>query len=85
MKWLQTFCIVAMVPAALNVMPSPAEGRIMAPLCTGDGVVRSISIPIRRPSDKRGLPNNDPPGCCVKGCQSGSRKRGCCDDDPREN
>ena len=84
MKFLQTFCIVAMIPAAFNITPAPANGQITAALCTGDGVSRSISIPIRRPIDKRGMPNNDPPGCCVKGCQSGGRKRGCCDDEPRE-
>ena len=80
MKLLQSFCIIAMVPAAFNVAPASANGRIMAALCTGDGITRSISIPIQR-----GIPSNDPPGCCVKGCHSSSRKRGCCDGDSLEN
>ena len=79
MKGLQFFCIMAMVPAAFNLSPASAGGRITAALCTGDGITRSVSIPIQRR-----LPVSDPPGCCVKGCHSGSRKRECCDDDARE-
>ena len=72
MKLTLLFGIFALVPAALNTTPASARGALSAPLCTGDGVARTITVPLG-PS---GLPNSDPPGCCVKGCHSGgARKR----------
>ena len=72
MKLLAMFCMVAMVPAALNAAPAEAA-TLTVPLCAGDGVARTISVPLGQSQ----LPGGDPPGCCVKGCHSGSsRKRG---------
>jgi len=71
--------LVAMLPAALNASPASAAGRsaLAVPLCTGDGVARTISVPVG-PQD---IPGKQVPGCCVKGCHTGGeRKRGkrCC-------
>ncbi|MFC3175394.1 hypothetical protein ACFOD9_14125 [Novosphingobium bradum] len=73
-SWLKNpalFGLVALVPAAFNV--TPAMGRGLAiPLCTGDGAARSVTVPVPA-SD---LPGGDQPGCCAKGCHTGSRKKG---------
>ena len=72
MKPLAIFGIVALLPAALNTTPASAHGALAAPLCTGDGIARTVSVPVA-PS---GLPGSEPPGCCTKGCHSGgARKR----------
>jgi len=64
------FALAALVPAALNT--SPAAGRsLIVPLCTGDGVLRSISLP----PGGEGPPGKEAPGCCAKACHTGSRKR----------
>lgn len=81
MKKISLFGLIAMVPAVLNVSPALARGvagnAILVPICSGDGVSRSISIPLG-PQD---IPGKQVPGCCVKGCHSGERKRAakkCC-------
>lgn len=72
MKLVAIFGIVALVPAALNTAPGASRGQLSVPLCTGDGVARTITVPV----GQSGLPNSDPPGCCAKGCHSGgARKR----------
>ena len=72
MRLMLLFGIFAMIPAALNTTPASARGQLSVPLCTGDGVARTITMPV----GQSGLPNSDPPGCCVKGCHSGgARKR----------
>ena len=72
MKALAIFCVFALVPAALNTNPAMAKGALAVPLCTGDGVARTISVPVT----PAGLPGSEPPGCCTKGCHSGgARKR----------
>ena len=65
------FGLVALVPAAFNVGPAAAHG-VAVPLCTGDGVARVVTMPV--PSQN--LPGGDQPGCCAKGCHTGSRKKG---------
>ncbi len=73
MRLVAIFGIVALLPAAMNTTPAMARGALAVPLCTGDGVARTISVPVA-PS---GLPGSEPPGCCTKGCHSGgARKRG---------
>jgi hypothetical protein len=62
--------LVALIPAALNVAPAAAHG-LAVPLCTGDGAARQVTVPV----PTRGLPGGDQPGCCAKGCHTGSRKR----------
>lgn len=71
MKPVVIFALVAMVPAALNTSPAAANGRLTMPLCTGDGLARTITVPVGQAR----LPGSEPPGCCQKGCHSGSRKR----------
>lgn len=70
MKLLASLCLLAMTPAALNVAPAQAQSLTM-PLCSGDGVVRTVTVPVG-PSQ---LPGHEPPGCCVKGCHSGSSRK----------
>ena len=73
MRLASIFCIIALLPAALNTTPALARGMLAAPLCTGDGVARVINLPMGPAS----LPGSEPPGCCVKGCHAGgARKRG---------
>jgi hypothetical protein len=62
--------LVALIPAALNVAPATAHG-LAVPLCTGDGAARQVTVPV----PTRDLPGGDQPGCCAKGCHTGSRKR----------
>ena len=72
MKPAAIFGILALLPAAQNTTPAMAHGRLAAPLCMGDGIARTVSVPLG-PS---GLPGSEPPGCCTKGCHSGgARKR----------
>ena len=62
--------LLALVPAALNVTPASAHGMAV-PLCTGDGAARTVTVPV----PARDLPGGDQPGCCAKGCHTGSRKK----------
>ena len=81
MRVLQTFALVALLPAALNAAPASARaGGVAVPLCTGDGAARTVRLPLGRPD----IPGADMPGCCAKGCQSGGarkRAKGCCETD----
>ena len=65
------FGLLALIPAALNVSPAAAQG-LAVPLCTGDGAPRQVTVPV----PARTLPGGDQPGCCAKGCHTGSRKKG---------
>ncbi|MDP3908423.1 hypothetical protein [Novosphingobium sp.] len=66
------FAMLALVPAAFNLAGPAAGGTMMMPLCTGDGVVRMVEVPLGGSQ----LPGPDQSSCCVKGCHSGcSRKR----------
>ncbi|MCK9543418.1 MAG: hypothetical protein M0R03_15465 [Novosphingobium sp.] len=68
--------IVAMLPAALNLGATAQARTLVMPVCTGDGTVHMMRIPLD-PAD----PASGQTGCCVKGCHAGSsRKRGdgCC-------
>ena len=71
MKPTMLFGLIALIPAALNTTPGNAHSQLAVPLCTGDGVARTITVPL----GQSGLPNSDPPGCCVKGCHSGSARK----------
>ena len=69
------FALAALLPAALNASPGSAAGRLLVPLCSGDGVVRQVSVPL----GPMPLPGGDMPGCCAKGCHAGgNRKRSGC-------
>jgi len=62
--------LAALVPAALNVSPAGVRG-LAVPLCTGDGITRTVTVPVSDP----GFPTDERPGCCAKGCHTGSRKK----------
>ena len=64
--------LIALIPAALNASSAQAGGFITMPLCTGDGQVRSVTVPIGQ--DQGPMPPGE--GCCAKGCHTGgSRKK----------
>lgn len=61
------FGLAALIPAAFAPAPASARGMTML-ICSGDGVVRSIELPLPGKSD--------PAPCCAKACHSGgSRKK----------
>ncbi|QKG72127.1 hypothetical protein [Erythrobacter mangrovi] len=60
--------LFALLPVALGPLPAQARS-ITAFICSGDGISRSIEIPI---DDQAPFP----PPCSAKGCHAGScRKR----------
>lgn len=66
------FAMLAMVPAAFNLSGPASGGTMMMPLCTGDGLVRMVEVPLDGPR----APGQDQSSCCVKGCHAScSRKR----------
>lgn len=73
------FGLLALIPAALNTTPASAQGgMITVPICTGDGQVHLVTMPLGR-SGAPAIPGSGDSGCCVKGCHGGSsRKRSSC-------
>ncbi|MDE2595424.1 MAG: hypothetical protein KGL44_00955 [Sphingomonadales bacterium] len=71
MRAISLFGIIALVPAALNVTPAAAAGLLTVPLCTGDGQVHMVNVPL----NGNGIPGGDTNGCCAKGCHSGSSRK----------
>lgn len=68
------FALTALVPAALNVSTPAAGASLLVPVCTGDGLVHMVQVPV---GGQQPLPGGDNGSCCAKGCHSGSsRKRG---------
>lgn len=66
------FAMLALVPAAFNLAGPASGATMMMPLCTGDGLVRMVEVPL----DGQQAPGQDQSNCCVKGCHSNcSRKR----------
>lgn len=74
MKRRALFGILALVPAAFNVAPAGAHSITVA-LCTGDGVARTMTVPV---PGRTGPPGREEPGCCTKACHTGSRKKSHC-------
>lgn len=69
------FSLFALVPAAVSAAAPAGGGGLAVLLCTGDGSVRAVTIPI---GPEGPAPAGDTP-CCAKGCHTGSsRKRGAC-------
>lgn len=67
------FAMLALVPAAFNLAGPASGATMMMPLCTGDGLVRMVEVPLDGPQ----APGQDQSNCCVKGCHTScSRKRG---------
>lgn len=66
------FGIVALVPAMLNLTVVTGGETISVQICTGDGQVHTVQVPVGgQPGDTgtKGL-------CCAKGCHTGGgRKR----------
>lgn len=63
--------ILTLLPAALGGVSASAASMQAVPICTGDGAVSTILIPVSAPA----LPGKDTSACCVKGCHAaGSRK-----------
>lgn len=72
MKSRAMLALVALLPAALFVPPAGAATIGMA-LCTGDGQVHTVRVPVGPEQP----PGNEQGPCCAKGCHAGSsRKRG---------
>lgn len=72
MRFAALFGLVALFPAAVNAASVPVSG-VLVPLCTGDGQVHMVRVPMRSP----GAPGGKDTPCCNKGCHAGSsRKRG---------
>lgn len=71
LRLIPLFGLVAMVPATLNAA-SVGGGSIAVPICTGDGLVHMVRVPVDQPGGQ----GQGQSGCCVKGCHAGgSRKR----------
>jgi hypothetical protein len=67
MKALAHFALVALLPAALGA--APVSTRIIAmPLCTGDGQVRSVEVPLEQPGQS-------PEPCRDKACHGGNPRK----------
>lgn len=67
------FGLVALSPAALNTSPGMHHPSVLVRLCSGSSTVQMVRLPV----GPAGLPGSEAPGCCAKGCHSGtSRKRG---------
>ena len=65
------FGILALVPAMLNLTVVTGGDMIAVQICTGDGQVHTVQVPIGGGSGEgtKGL-------CCAKGCHTGGgRKR----------
>lgn len=68
---LSLFGLLALVPLMLS-LPAAASDRVLhLPVCGGDGVVRTVDVPV----GEGGAPGKKDQ-CCPKGCHAGcSRKR----------
>lgn len=65
------FGLLALIPAMLNLTVVTSGQTISVQICSGDGQVHTMQLPLggTDPQDKQGL-------CCAKGCHNGnSRKR----------
>jgi hypothetical protein len=82
-RWVALFGMIALSPAAVGAAPHAADGRtVTVPLCSGDGIVRSMTMPLGHGD----VPGAEQPGCCAKGCHNGgARKRGKGGKEPRRS
>lgn len=72
MNRISTFGLVALIPAALNVSAAASAATLTMPLCTGDGQVRLVEVPLEQAPG----PGKNQGPCCAKGCHAGgSRKK----------
>jgi hypothetical protein len=66
MRALAGLALIALAPAALNA--APAGAAMTLPVCSGDGVVRIVELPLDDPA-------TPPEPGCVKGCHGGSSRK----------
>ncbi|MFN3516080.1 MAG: hypothetical protein ACK4YM_02850 [Novosphingobium sp.] len=64
------FGIVALIPAMLNLTIASSGGTMKVQICTGDGRLHTVEMPLGDGSggSKQGL-------CCAKGCHSGNNRK----------
>lgn len=64
------FGIVALIPAMLNLTIAGSGGTMTVQICTGDGSVHTVEVPLDDGSggSEQGL-------CCAKGCHSGNNRK----------
>ncbi len=65
------FAMTALLPAALNISAPAAGASLLVPVCTGDGLVRMVQVPV----DGQQAPGNSNGMCCAKGCHAGSSRK----------
>lgn len=61
------FALAALLPAALGATP-PRERPLVLPICSADGVVRIIELPLD-------IPGSEQAPCQSKGCHGGASRR----------
>lgn len=64
------FGLVALIPAMLNLTVVSAGQTIAVRICTGDGLVHTVQMPIGDAGGSGGKVL-----CCAKGCHSGSSRK----------
>jgi hypothetical protein len=65
------FGLIALIPAMLNLTVAMSGGSISVQICTGDGQVHTVQMPVGGSGEGSGKGL-----CCAKGCHNGnSRKR----------
>jgi hypothetical protein len=65
------FGMVALIPAMLNLtIAGSSSGMMTVQICTGDGRVHTVEVPLGEGGDgsTQGL-------CCAKGCHSGNNRK----------
>lgn len=67
MKALALFALTALLPAALGAAP-PRERSLALPICSADGAVRNIELPLDSPASEQAP-------CQTKGCHGGASRR----------
>lgn len=65
------FAMIALAPAALNISAPAAGASLLVPVCTGDGLVHMVPVPVDGPQG----PGSSNGACCAKGCHSGSSRK----------
>lgn len=67
MKALALFALAALLPAALGAAPL-RKRTVILPICSADGLVRMIDLPLDDPGGQQGP-------CQTKGCHGGASRR----------
>lgn len=64
------FGLIALIPAMLNLTIASSGGMMTVQICTGDGRVHTVQVPLGDGSD-----GSDQGLCCAKGCHSGNNRK----------